>query len=85
VGLSYLHGLEGVRPGQGYGFGVGLQVEDQRPGGLPQGVFGWGGGAGTGAWVYPAAGLITAIMYQAFAYSEPANRFRALTFAALLQ
>ena len=75
----------GVRPGQGYGFGVGLQVEDQRPGGLPQGVFGWGGGAGTGAWVYPAAGLITAIMYQAFAYSEPANRFRALTFAALLQ
>ena len=73
----------GIRLGEGYGFGVGVQVEDQQPAGLPRGVFGWSGGTGTGAWVYPAAGLVTAIMYQAFAYSEPAKRFRALAFAAL--
>jgi CubicO group peptidase (beta-lactamase class C family) len=72
-----------VRPDEGYGFGVGVQVEDQRPAGLPQGLFGWGGGTGPGAWVYPAAGLIIASMYQAFAYSAPAKRLRALALATL--
>jgi len=72
-----------VGPDEGYGLGVGVQVEDQRPAGLPQGLFGWGGGTGPGAWVYPAAGLIVASMYQAFAYSAPAKRLRALALATL--
>ena len=72
------------RPGMGYGLGVGVQVENQRPDDLPPGVFGWDGAAGAEAWAYPPAGLITVIMYPSFVYREPAEQFRSLTFAALL-
>lgn len=37
------------RPGAGYGLGVGVQMEDQRPDGFPQGAFSW---AGAAAWMH---------------------------------
>jgi CubicO group peptidase (beta-lactamase class C family) len=66
------------RPGQGYGLGVGVQMEDQRPDGFPQGVFSWGGGSGVDAWADPRRHSIGMFMYQAFAYPEPARQFRSL-------
>ena len=72
------------RQGMSYGLGVGVQIEDQRPDGFPQGVFGWDSAGGVEAWAYPEAELITIIMYQAFAYQEPGRRFRSLAFRSLL-
>jgi CubicO group peptidase (beta-lactamase class C family) len=71
------------RPGMGYGLGVGVQMEDQRPDGLPKGVFGWSGAGGTEAWADPQTQWIIMIMYQAFAYQEPARQFRSLALASL--
>jgi len=72
------------RRGMGYGLGVGIQFEDQRPDGLPHGVFGWDSAGGAEAWADPQTELIAIIMYQAFAYQEPARRFRSLAFGSLL-
>lgn len=72
------------RQGMGYGLGVGVQTEDQGPDGFPQGVFGWGSAGGSEAWADPRTGLIAIIMYQAFAYKEPARRFCSLVFGSLL-
>jgi CubicO group peptidase (beta-lactamase class C family) len=66
------------RHGMGYGLGVGVQTEDQGPDGFPQGIFGWDSAGGSEAWADPRTGLIAIIMYQAFAYQEPARRFRSL-------
>lgn len=72
------------RQGMGYGLGVGVQIEDQRPDGFPPGVFGWDSAAGSEGWANPQAELIAIIMYQAFAYQEPARHFRSLAFQSLL-
>jgi CubicO group peptidase (beta-lactamase class C family) len=73
-----------VRQAQGYGFGLSVQSEAQRPPGWPSGLFGHSGGTGTEAFGSREAGLVTIIMYQAANYREPMNRFRELAFAALL-
>ena len=71
------------RPGMGYGLGVGVQLEDQRPNGFTQGVFGWGGAGGAEAWADPQAHWIIMMMIQAFTYQEPARQFRSLALAFL--
>lgn len=68
--------------GMGYGLGVGVQIEDQRPDGFPPGVFGWSGGSGVEVWADPQTQWIIMIMYQAFAYQEPARQFRSLALAS---
>ena len=72
------------RPGAGYGLGVGVQMEDQRPDGFPQGAFSWAGGSGVDAWADPQTHSIAMIMYQAFAYPEPARQFRSLSLRFIL-
>lgn len=72
------------RPGMGYGLGVGVQIEDQSPHGLPAGVFGWDSAGGSEAWADPQTGLIAMIMYQSFAYPDPARQFRSLAFGTHL-
>lgn len=52
-------------PKMGYGAGGSVQLEDV-PGGPSRGTYGWGGAAGTVAWVDPARGVRGTVMVNYF-------------------
>lgn len=69
AGVSYAGAPSGsggaAGPKMGYGAGGSVQLEDV-PGGASKGTYGWGGAAGTVAWVDPARKLRGTVMVNYF-------------------
>ncbi|MEO7169133.1 MAG: serine hydrolase domain-containing protein [Sphingomonas sp.] len=66
-GVTYTQTQVGAGPGPKTGFGAGGSVYlEDKPGGPAKGTYGWGGAAGTAAWVDPARHRRGAIMVNYF-------------------
>ena len=82
AGVEALTG--GTSAGAGMGFGAGGSVVlEARPGGPSKGTYGWGGAAGTIAWVDPVRRFRGTVMVQVF--PADAVNLRATVPAALLK
>jgi CubicO group peptidase (beta-lactamase class C family) len=72
-------------PGTGYGLGFGVVVDPgQQTVWESEGMFFWGGHAGTSFWVDPKQELICLIMPQAMHYGELGGTLRPLTHQAIV-
>jgi CubicO group peptidase (beta-lactamase class C family) len=82
--LPYRLGTE-LRPGMGYGLGLGVRMDVAQSGLLgSRGAYSWGGAAGTYFWVDPKEALIGLLLRQLANGEEPLGRlFQNLVYQAI--
>jgi CubicO group peptidase (beta-lactamase class C family) len=85
-GLVPIHFGAYTEPGQGYGLGFGVVVSAAHSGTLgSDGMFGWGGAAGTNFWVDPREELVGLVMPQVIDLEVPLGRiFQNLIYQAMV-
>jgi CubicO group peptidase (beta-lactamase class C family) len=68
----------------GYGLGVGVRVVGDPATGLGTGAFGWSGGFGTTAWIYPVEEVILIAMSQSFFDLTAVDTFVKMAYEAIV-
>ena len=87
---NHLQGIDSseLRGLGGFGLGVGITLDPAAESGelVPAGTFGWGGAAGTLAWIDPDNGIVGVFMTQSVPHQTTlSRRFQVLSYQAFLR